>query len=191
MKHFKKILLAAALAVCGVTSAQATDVGFTYVPMDSGSPGQFTNTWSFSDMPSGAKDDPFAGPHTAGTAFDDFFEFNVPDSENISFNAVSVALGTSPGVSFLGGGYGLYVLADGSSITLQNATNALSMSGGAWTLSSGTYVLEIAGAYATTGGIFAGQIVGTPAVPEPSSWLMLLAGLATVTGVASRRKNKA
>lgn len=196
MKHFKQLLLAAAVALIGTTSAHATTTtGIAYVPMDAGSPGVFTTSWSFSDQPDGAADDPFKGTHAVGTHFDDLFIFNVPDQETITFDVKAVKQGATFGVNFVdsgNGGYALYQYADGTLLGLGGPTNTHAIIGGSWTLGSGTYALEIAGVYAVKGGIYAGEIDGVPTpVPEPTSALMMLAGLAGLAGIARLRRNKA
>ena len=180
MKLFNKSLLAAALVI-GCTAGAHADT--FYVPADSGTaPGIDILTWSFTDIAN-------AGSHIAGKAFDDFFIFNVPDAESISFEVDAVA----KGVNFIksGGGYGVFGYTDGNVIDQQLGTKAHVLTGGTYDLTSGVYVLEVAGQYSTYNGFYAGQITGIPtAVPEPSSVLMLLAGLAGVAGVARMRKSK-
>jgi len=182
MKYLNKSLLAAALTIAGATSAHADS--FVVSPDPSG-PGVSTMTWSFNDIA-------YPTSHAVGTTFDDYFVFNVPDAESISLRAVAVS-----GVDFSGGGYALWggagVAFGGSSnlLDVHNATNPYVV-GGSYSLTSGTFVLEVAGTYSGFNGFYAGQIVGIPAaVPEPSSVLMLLAGLAGLAGVARLRKNKA
>ena len=191
MNHLKKLAIASARVLLGATGAHA---GTTYVPMDPGTPGDFENTWSFSDIPSGATDDPFAGPHTKGTTFDDFFEFNVPDSESITFTA-QANLNHGSGVDFSAAGF--FILADGTllgSVFTPGGTIAHSIAGGPFTLTSGEYVLELVGTYDRTGGTYSGFFDGlqiAPAVPEPAGWALMLAGLGAMGSLARRRKNKA
>ena len=195
MKHITTLFASVVLAMCAATSAHAvTTYGTAYLPMDPGQPGVSTTSWSFSDQPNGAADDPFRGAHAINTEFDDLFIFNVPDTETISFEVRAMKQGTTFGVDFVdsgNGGYTLYQYADGSVLGGNAATNTHLMTGGSWTLTSGTYALEIAGVYAVKGGLYAGEIDGIPsAVPEASSAMMLLVGLAGLTGAARLRKNK-
>jgi len=186
MKLFNKILLSAVAAMGATSAAHAAPAPaplVTYVPMDLGAPGVFTDTWSFSGGGTGA---------VAGKTFDDVFLFNVTDTPNISFVASSTVTNGVTGVNFLGGAYAVYAWSDGTLYDLRAANLPGSVSGGIYSLSTGEYALEIAGTYVANGGSFSGVITGMPvaaAVPEPTSWLMMLAGLTAVAGVARRRKN--
>ena len=182
MNSLNKSLLAAALAIGCTAGAHADNF---YVPADAGNaPGVTTLTWSFADMANAGVS------HLAGAAFDDFFIFNVPDSESISFEVDAVAKGVNFKQS--GGGYSVFGLATNNLIDLQAATKKYVLTGGSYDLTSGVYVLEVAGQYSKFNGYYAGQITGiAAAVPEPSTVLMLLAGLAGVAGVARRRNKQA
>ena len=193
MKAFKSLAAAAALTLVGTTSAFAYQ---TYVPMDAGLPGVFDNTWTLSNSTS----NPDFGGGKAGTTFDDFFTFNVPDTESISFSVTADHSSTSPwGVSFLSsksvGGWALFVLADGTLLGTENAKIPRTIdSDGSFLLTSGTYVLEIAGKYAINNGTYSGYIDGIPqvtSVPEPATWALLLAGTGIVGGIARRRAGRA
>ncbi|WP_295993858.1 FxDxF family PEP-CTERM protein [Rugamonas sp.] len=198
MKNINKLLITAVLALCGATEAYAVapTSGTQYVPMDAGSPGVYTTSWSFSDQSTGAIDDPFAAAHRVGGEFEDYFVFNVPDTETVSFHVKAVKNGSTWGVDFIDGGNGgfaLFTANDETLIDYGNATKTQSIKGGSWTLTSGTYVLEVVGDYAVKNGLYTGEINGIPvaAVPEPSSALMLLAGLAGLAGVIRMRKRQA
>lgn len=193
MKQLNTLFVCAVLALGAATSAHATVTsGTAYLPMDPGAPGVYTTKWSFSDQPTGAADDPFKGAHNVGTEFDDFFIFNVPDAETITFKVAAVQKGSVLGVDFIDGGkggYGLYQYADGAVLGGAAATTSAAMTGGAWSLTSGTYVLEIAGVYGVKGGLYSGAIEGIPsAVPEASGAMMLLVGLAGLAGVVRLRQ---
>lgn len=59
---------------------------------------------------------------------------------------------------------------------------------GAWHLNPGTYAVQVRGdVLGNFGGSYAGDVAIMP-VPEPQTWGMLLAGLATVGALARRRK---
>jgi len=170
MKHFKTLALAALLAAAAGAQAQ------TYVPMDPGAPGQFYNTWSFS-----------SAAQSSGTAFDDYYEFNVPDSESLTFYVGGV--GSSPVVNFNGGGFALFSLSDGSLFDLHLVSDdEYSMMGGDWALTSGTYVLEVAGAFIADGA-YAGQITGEP-LPEPADMLLAVTALGAMAGAGALRKKR-
>lgn len=178
MKFFKQLIVTAALAM----SAFAAHAD-TFINKDIGAPGDFNNTWTFL----GSNDT----AHIAGQQFNDFFIFNVPDTQYISVTLTSLLRGKSDTVSFLDdGGFIIYTYGDTDVVAVVNATESNTVTGGAWLLGSGTYGLYVAGTYLLNGGNYGGQILGTPvtAVPEPSSILMLLAGMALLTGVAQRRR---
>jgi len=177
MKFFKQLIVTVALAMSAFAAHADTFVG-----KDIGVPGDFDNTWTFLGVNDTA--------HAAGKQFNDFFIFNVPDTQYISVTLTSLLRGKSDGVSFLDGGFLIYTYSDGDVMAAVDATQSNTVTGGAWLLGSGTYGLYVAGSYALNGGNYGGQILGTPltAVPEPSSILMLLAGMALIAGVAQRRR---
>jgi hypothetical protein len=179
MKFFKQLIVTVALVMCGAV-AHADN----YIPKDLGSPGVFSNTWTFLGVADTA--------HVAGESFEDYYLFNVPDAQNISVSLTSLLQAGKSGVSFLGAdsGFILFSYSDGTPLHGVDGTSAASLTGGSWLLGSGTYGLYVAGTYLLNGGSYAGQILGTPlaAVPEPSTLLMLLAGIALVGGVARRRR---
>ena len=63
--------------------------------------------------------------------------------------------------------------------------------GGSGYLPSGEYYLDISGFAGSTAG-YGGNLatIGVGAVPEPSTWAMLLLGFAGIVGMATRRRDK-
>ena len=179
MKFFKQWIVAATLALCG--AAAHADI---YIPKDIGPPGVFTNTWTFA----GSNDT----AHVAGANFEDIFLFNVPDAQNISVSLTSLLQVGTPGVSFAGANSGFVIFNYGDKTPLYgvDGTNVGSLTGAPLLLNSGTYGLFVAGTYLLNGGAYGGQIFGAPlaAVPESSTVLMLLAGMALVAGAVRRRR---
>jgi hypothetical protein len=185
MNILSKLALAAALALVGLTGAQAAPVqetGSTFVLMDSGDPGQTDNTWTL---------DPsvFGESMKKGDTFFDIFTFNVPDEEVISFGFDSTrSRPGSFGVKFID--FGLFIFADGTPIDIQNAL-PFSISAGFYDLHSGTYSIVVEGTYLKDGGTYSGFIDGVPAVPEPAGWALMLAGLGAMVSIARRSNGKA
>ena len=174
MNFLKKLALASALALVGLTSANATVVQGTFVLMDDGDPGDFDNSWTI--------DSSVFGSIVKGTEFIDYFQFNVPEDEYVSFNAVGGK------VSF--DGFNFWTLGFPSTLVdSQAATLPHSLSGGVYLLTSGTYELDIFGTADKKNGTFELDIFGSP-VPEPAGWALMLAGLGAMASLSRRRSNR-
>lgn len=177
MNFLKKLALVASLALAGMGAAQAAG---TFIPMDSGAPGDLENSWSFNSSA-------FAETGPAGTTFADYFLFNVPDDEYVSFSLFgSKVTFRAPDDSL---GFVLYGLGGSPFLVdLKSGTTAHSIEGGTYRLTSGVYELDIFGAFTRTNGTYDVNIFGSP-IPEPSGWALLLAGLG-VTGLMVRRRKQ-
>ena len=186
MKALKSLAAAVALALVGSSSAFAFNE--TFLPTDPGIPGVSNLSWTIDNTV-------FTGG-AAGTTFDDFYVFNVPDTEIISFGVDAVRNGgpqfqTSFLTAGATGGWALWDYADQTVLQSQLATQPFSVdSNGTYKLTSGTYVLELAGQYLVKNGAYNGYIAGVQAVPEPATWTLLLAGTGIVGGIARRRSLK-
>lgn len=78
------------------------------------------------------------------------------------------------------------VLIDGSALALVSTPTGygFSLSG----LAAGTHTLTVEGSVAKGGNAFVGSLYATPAVPEPETLALLLAGLGVVGWVGARRQ---
>ena len=179
MNFLKKLALVASLALASLGSAQAAG---TYIQMDSGDPADFQNSWTIDSSVlgnNGVKNDTFF----------DFYQFNVPDDEYVSFSLFGSkvtfhAPDDSLGFVLLGLGGSPFL------IDSKGGTTAHSIEGGEYFLTSGMYQLDVFGKYTATNGTYEVDIFGTP-VPEPSGWALLVAGLGVTVLMARRRKQQA
>jgi hypothetical protein len=78
------------------------------------------------------------------------------------------------------------VLIDGTALTLTSTPTGYGFS--LLGLSAGTHTLTVEGTVLKGGNAYIGSLYATPAVPEPESLALLLAGLGVATTVAARRK---
>jgi hypothetical protein len=189
MTFLKQLALAASLAIVGITGAHAapsTEIYGEDVLMDSGAPGDFTNTWTLSNanlLVSGGGQE----KGTKGDAFGDFFRFDVAESEYITFG-FSSELNPTAEVSFTG--WNLFGLGDPAFLIDSQGsliTNALQAP--TYFLTSGEYEIDVWGTFKQRQGLFDGYILGN--VPEPSSWALMLAGVGAIGALARRRKAQA
>ncbi|MCD6681932.1 MAG: FxDxF family PEP-CTERM protein [Burkholderiaceae bacterium] len=162
-----------AIAVCGALFAFAGQAN--------------ADTWNAGTLTSAASVHTFINP--AGT-FNDYVNFQIPSLSDLGASAVPLNL-TFPGVSFGVTGLTGYLFDALNGVgnqlhTMQgdNATYTFS------NLGAGSYSFRFTGDAASGGG---GYMVGlsVAAIPEPSEWAMMLAGLGLVGAVAARRRRRA
>lgn len=176
MNILKKLALVASLALAGM-SAHA---GGTTIQMDSGDKGDFENSWTINSSVLGE-----TGPK--GTSITDFFQFNVPDDEYVSFSlfgSKTTFFAPDGSLGFILFGLGL----DPFVVDSKAGSIPHSIEGGVYRLTSGEYELDVFGAFTGQDGTYDVNIFGSP-VPEPSGWALLLAGLG-VTGLLARRRKQ-
>lgn len=113
----------------------------------------------------------------AGGVFSDDFFFDLSAKSDV-IGSVGTFFGT---VSFSS------VLIDGNTLALTSTPTGygFNFSG----LAAGTHTLTVEGAFPKGGHAYVGSLYATPAVPEPASMALALAGLG-VMGVVARRRQR-
>lgn len=179
MNIFKKMALVASMTLAGMTCAHANG---TYLQMDSGGKGDFENSWTFDTAD-------FAENGVKGASFGDYFQFNIPDDEYVSFSLFGSGVTFNPGKSSDFYGFVLYGLGlDPFEVDEKEGATAHSIEGGEYLLTTGTYEIDVYGQFTKADGTYGVNIFGTPAIPEPTDWALMLAGLGAMGVLARRRK---
>lgn len=165
--------LFAGLALAGmVFSAQAADINRSFTIDVSAGTASFGDTFLAAD---------------SGKSFLDKFSFNVLSQSDVDSALTSIATLTKFDLAldnfklFFGGN----LVSSGSQVSSGNL-DVWSLT--APNLASGNYTLAVEGrVLGTKGGSFGGNINVSP-VPEPSTWAMMVGGLAALGFMARRRK---
>ena len=199
MNHLKKLALAAAIALVGVTGAQAQQIAGSNTPITQLNTYGGTNQWTFSNTGLQVFDlaatidngglyifDGGADSHAAGTSFLDVFILNVPDNEYVSFDFGN-ARGTQASAAFTALDIG-YAYSGPYLFDQTYGPRTYSVSTDTFELDSGVYEIDISGVYTRAGGSYEGDVFGSP-VPEPGNWALMFAGLGAVGMLARRRRN--
>ena len=199
MNHLKKLALAAAIALVGVTGAQAQQIAGNNTPITQLNTFGGDNQWTFANTGLQVFDldatianggiyvfDGGADSHAAGTSFLDVFILNVPDNEYVSLDFGNVR-GSRPSASFSALDIG-YAYTGPSLFDATYGPKTYSVTTDTFELDSGVYEIDISGTYTAAGGSYVGDVFGSP-VPEPGNWALMLAGLGAVGVLARRRRN--
>ena len=123
-----------------------------------------------------------------GAAIDDTFNFTLGSSSSFTGILSSITLSNFVGISnfmlSLTGPGGLNMSFSPSS----TASGPVIFTGDLSLPAGGIYAANLTGvATGTSGGIYSAILAAVPAVPEPSEWMMMVAGLALVGFMAKRR----
>lgn len=164
---FKSLVATAVIAACGVSNSFAGGGGLGVIisnaSFSSTVTGSFTDTWTFS----------LDGPSTVAASLTNveitFGAFTYNGINNFSAWLNGVPLFSASSTS---GSTTVSVLAGGSS------------------LPAGGFNLTVSGTALVGGASYGGNIAVAP-VPEPESYVMLLAGLGAIAVIARRRSGKA
>ncbi|NVD99989.1 FxDxF family PEP-CTERM protein [Massilia sp. BJB1822] len=123
--------------------------------------------------------------------FNDVFQFSLDEARGVSFSLTSSSPSAATGLNLTG--FSLYG-ADDHLILNGNMRSTGARDEWDFTthLGKGNYYLKVSGSLvSTTGGTYAANGRIFAPVPEPTTYAMLLGGLALVGGIAARRRAKA
>ena len=127
-----------------------------------------------------------SGGHTPLGAFTDTWTFTVAPANSFYLSAEVVA-GNSFGVTFSSvdltgaGAYGPFLFANTTDFSVPQSP----------LLAPGAYTLTVAGTTLVTGGFYVAAVnFNTTPIPEPQTYVMMLAGLGLMGFVARRRRQK-
>lgn len=192
MTMFKKLAIAATLAVLNLAGAHAASVeeDTTFLLQNSNAdlPGVFTGHYPISNLGLDINGVPVQ-TRIVGDTFVDEFILQVLDSQNLSINFAALTTTVNnvaiPDVTFSGAA--LYDFFSNIYPFSSSVFTSTSFSASGLTLDSGLYAVEVTGTINVADGAYGGSLDTVPSVPEPATWALMLVGFGLVSAISRRR----